>query len=142
LVTTIESLRGGIAELTEKLENATMMLTARSTELERSQKIGAEMSATVAQQREEIRDLTAQGNADRRNIDELKSRLFRSGQEVARLTGHQERAAELDSLRLAAIGRVHPSVLNHGAQGRTLPDGAITGAAPRPRWVDDDWILF
>jgi predicted RNase H-like nuclease (RuvC/YqgF family) len=92
------------AELTEKLENTTMMLTVRSTELDRSQKIAAEMSATVAKQRDEIRDCSAEINVGRKNINELKTRLHTSEIQAANLRGQLDRVAATDKHRLTLAG--------------------------------------
>jgi septal ring factor EnvC (AmiA/AmiB activator) len=120
------------SELTEKLENATTMLTARSTELDRSQKIAAEMSAATAQQRLEIHDLRDQVRHHRANVDDLKSRLAQSGLRVARLEGTLERVREGDRLRLVAMGRAEPA-------GRMRSD-AMAGI--NQERDDVDWVTF
>jgi septal ring factor EnvC (AmiA/AmiB activator) len=121
-------------EMTEKLENTTAMLTTRSLELERTQKISAEMAATVAKQRDEIRDCDAEINAGRRNINELKNRLHASEMTVATLRGQLERVREADRLRLTAMGR-QPGDPN----GRNLTE--LLAAVGNQR-DDVDWVTF
>jgi chromosome segregation ATPase len=122
------------AELTEKLENATMMLTARSTELDRSQKIAAEMSATVVTSRDDNRDLRDQVRHLRGNVDDLKSRLAHSKFGVARLEGTLERVREGDRLRLVAMGKLPAE-----PPGRTMAD--VVSGINRQR-DDVDWVTF
>lgn len=133
-INALTAMRGEHAEMTEKLENANMMLSARSTELDRSQKIAAEMSATVAKQRDEIRECNAEINNGRKNIDGLKTRLFRSELECARLSGRLERVRETDRLRLIAIGKLPQE--QRDMHGRTTTD-TVMGVAR-----DEDWVTF
>jgi septal ring factor EnvC (AmiA/AmiB activator) len=121
-------------EMTEKLENATMMLTARGTELDRSQKIAAEMSATVAKQRDEISSMNSEINAQRQNINDLKKLLRASEMTVANLHGRLDRVQEADRLRLTAMGRQPDD-----PGGRNLTD--LLTAVGRQR-DDVDWVTF